>query len=79
MSDICYFIGGPLDLTKTVKQTAESVLIAIEQVAFTVAELTSNRSIPMRKHTYLRLPRYGPPIVGVSQQPFIYIYSGIDD
>ena len=80
----CYFIGGPLDLTKSVHRRPEPRLFALAASAFTLNDIhtaqdaENARKLVRSRHVYQRLPGFTPPVHGVPEQPCIYAYVGLE-
>lgn len=80
MSALCYFIGGPLDLTKALIQRPERRLYALERVAFTLSEIhtvqDASTAIDMLQHRHVY--DLGSPVrvAGTVEKPLVYIYAG---
>ena len=78
---ICYFIGGPLDLTKTVKERAEQTMYALAPAALALTEINTvqdyknARTLIDERHVY----HAGPPakMHGADGTVIPYIYAGM--
>lgn len=74
MVTVAYFIGGPLDLTKTAIQRAESRMYALSMPAFTLSEVGTAqdydraRELIETRHVYRRLCAEGRDTV-------VYVYE----
>lgn len=79
---LCYFVGGPMDLTKSDIARAEPYMYVLERPALTFSQIgtltdyDNARNLLETRHKYRRI---GPvPISGVSQNILIYAYVGIE-
>ena len=80
---ICYFIGGPLDLTKSVMQRAEPQLFALGTPALTLNEVNNKQNadyamaLLTERHVY---ERTGFPFRSDKGGPVVvYQYRGLVD
>lgn len=76
-----YFIGGPLDLTKTVKDHAEQTMYALAPAALTLTEINNiqhyktARTLIDERHVYYASPSATVPCVNGTV--ITYIYAGM--